>query len=140
MAIEEDIDLTAINPVVENWSARLKSRLRNGLKNGSDISVISKKRDGIIEKSGVKFQRFRVFKEKGAGKGYGGKKGSTWLTSKGESRRTKQESLGRMGTGKRSAQPWINPILKEEVPKLSAELAEVTARVAVNHVKALFIK
>jgi hypothetical protein len=60
---------------------------------------------------------YMVFVHKGAGRGYGGSKSGVFSSSTGK-RKTNPLSMGRMGTGKRRAKPFFNPIVEEQFPEL----------------------
>lgn len=82
------------------------------------------------------FLRYLIMIEKGAGRGYAGKKGSNWYDRKGEYKKTNPDSIGKMGTGARKAAAWFNPVLKLEIVKL----ADAAAENYVIEVKKLLIK
>ena len=82
------------------------------------------------------FLRYGVFREKGAGRGYAGRKGSKWTSASGKLRTTNPNSLGKMGTGKRKLPPWFNPVIRSRV----GELREIVAERYVMKVRRLFIK
>jgi hypothetical protein len=65
-------------------------------------------RDGVPESIGAKFARSGIFMAKGARRGHGGRKGSTWRTSKGEKRTTNPESKGKLLTGYPGKRDWIS--------------------------------
>jgi hypothetical protein len=89
---------------------------------------------GRVNRITFGFPRYLVMVEKGAGKGYGGKKGSTWST-KGTKRKTNPKSLGRMGSGPRQARPGFNPTMDKRVPILAKMLAEYYADMAINNIR-----
>jgi hypothetical protein len=89
---------------------------------------------GRVNRVTFAFPRYMVFLEKGASKGYGGKKGSTWST-KGTKRKTNPASLGRMGTGPRQARPGYNPTMEKRVPILAELLAKYYADMAINNIR-----
>ena len=70
---------------------------------------------GAINRIGFKFPRNLIWPHKGAGKGKGGLKGSRWINAKGESKATNPASLGKMGTGGRTAKPWFNGVMDSDV-------------------------
>lgn len=59
--------------------------------------------------AGFSLVRHGVFIEKGAGRGYGGRK----------------KGNGKMGTGKRPKRPFFNPIIKREILKLEKSVGDV---------------
>lgn len=108
--------LAGLSSDIEEQAAELEEMLafeieRLGLRD-SDNLIDSLKHNvryqsGVPESIGVKFARTGIYVARGAGKGFGGTKGSTWRTSKGEKRRTNPESLGKAGTGTRQEADWI---------------------------------
>lgn len=74
---------------------------------------------GTINRIGFAFPRHLVHLEKGAGRGYGGRKGSTWFT-RGQRRRTNPKSFGKMNSSERMARPTFNPVMDKRVPVLTA--------------------
>lgn len=61
----------------------------------------------------------------GAGRGQGGKKGSTWYTADGDRRKTDPASLGKAGTGSREAKPFLDSITRD-ADKLMDDVAGAT--------------
>lgn len=92
---------------------------------------------GEIDGSGFKFNRYLVFVHKGAGRGFGGAKGSKWIGPDGKLKSTMATSLGKMNSGSHKAEPWLNPVLDAEVPKLADMEAGFQAD---NAIKAIQIK
>lgn len=68
------------------------------------------------------YLRYGVWQDKGAGAGAGGSKGSQWKDKHDVRKRTKPQSMGRMGAV-RTAHPWIAPVLEERLPVLSDLIA-----------------
>lgn len=60
---------------------------------------------------------YMVFVHKGAGRGYGGSKSGLFTSPTGK-RTTNPLSAGKMGTGKRKAKPFFNPIVEAQFPEL----------------------
>jgi len=78
---------------------------------GASVAKIKdqvKYRKGAISMISFKFPRTLIFTHKGAGKGIGGFKGSRWINSKGEQKRTATTSLGKIGTSSRKEKPFFN--------------------------------
>lgn len=75
------------------------------------IKTSSRKKDGTIYKLGMGFERIGVYFEKGASRGHGGAKGSTWVNRFGKLMRTNPASKGKMDTGDRKAKPWAAPAM-----------------------------
>lgn len=70
------------------------------------------------------FERYVAWVDKGAGRGHGGAKGSTWYDKKGEKKRTNPLSLGKMDRDNRQAEPFINEVIEERLPVLAGLLAK----------------
>jgi hypothetical protein len=81
--------------------------------------------DGSIDRIGFKMNRSLVYTHKGAGKGRGGSKGSSWFDARGNRKTTNPESLGKMATGGRKAKPWFNQFI--ESPAGVDDLATIAA-------------
>lgn len=88
---------------------------------------------GVANRVSFGFLRYLVYLEKGASRGYGGKKGSTWYTA-GTKRKTNPRSLGRMGTGPRAARPTYNPTMDKRVPVLAGIVAKFYGDLAVKSI------
>ncbi len=126
--------LSSLVQPVESWAQQLPGKLKYPAR------TAVKKRGGIPEKISIKFKRYLVFVEKGAGRGHGGEKGGSWINAKGERVRTNPNSLGKMNSGFRRADPWFNPVIKVEVPKLAEEIAKTTADASLSEVGKWLIK
>lgn len=126
--------LKALVPPVKAWASSLQSKLSRPTK------VTVKVKNEVPEKVQIRFKRYLVFIEKGAGRGYGGEKGGTWLNSQSERVRTNPQSLGKMGMGLRPAKPWFNPVIQSEFPKLVEDITQVTADASVREVYSWLIK
>lgn len=70
------------------------------------------------------FERYIAWVDKGASRGHGGTKGSTWYNKKGEKRRTNSASLRKMNSGNRLAEPFIDAVISERLPILADVLAK----------------
>ncbi len=112
----------------------INSRHRSG--DGLDsIKISYGRRYGDIERIGFKFMRHLIFVHKGAGRGMGGSKGSSWVTSSGQRKKTNQRSLGKMNRGNRLAKRWLSPVLDREVPKLADEVMRANLNAVVNAIE-----
>jgi hypothetical protein len=89
---------------------------------------------GIIEIISFRFSRSLIWPHKGAGRGYGGIKGSTWKDKLGITHHTDPKSLGKMGTGNRTAKPWFNDVMEgsEGVDQLANIVAEESGDGIIN--------
>lgn len=81
--------------------------------------VATKKYNGEANKITFSFPYYMVFVHKGAGRGYGGIKSGLFTRANGAKGVTNKLSFGKMGTGKRVAKPWFNPVLEEQFPFLA---------------------
>jgi hypothetical protein len=86
-----------------------------------------------VNRIGFSFVREGVYVEKGAGRGYGGYSGgSSWYNRKGQLKETSESSLMKMGTGRRRANPWFNPVIAQELPYLADIVGEYSATLQIN--------
>jgi hypothetical protein len=137
-------DLEKVNIIIQDATTALIPALvaeqaKYGIKHGSDgmdkIKRSFRKRDGMINKVTIKIKKSGIYREKGAGKGYGGKKGSKWIDSKGQQKSTNPNSLGKAGTGTRQAAPWFNPVVEKYADQLANKLADEFVEIAFNNLK-----
>ncbi|RYY94611.1 MAG: hypothetical protein EOO11_17525 [Chitinophagaceae bacterium] len=106
---------------------------------GSSVQKIKAKTHvdaGAIDRVSVGMRRSLVYTHKGAGKGRGGVKGSNWLDKYNTPHQTAEASKGKMGTGGRTAKPFINTALDSEkgVPNIANIAAEELGDAIVNHI------
>ena len=101
----------------------------------SKVKTTTRKRDGLISKISIIFKKSGIYREKGAGKGYGGAKGSKWVNAKGELKTTNPKSLNKQGTGNREAAPWLNPVVEKFADQLADELLDEFVEIAFNNLK-----
>lgn len=143
---EELNNVQAQNTEVRGWfkdtMTRIKYRymalIRSPERSGDGLDNLkhsTKSHYGEVIGGGFRFDRYLVFVHKGAGKGHGGSKGSTWLDAHGQRRRTNPKSFGKMNTGARQAEEWLNPVLDEEVPKLADIVAGFKADAAIKQIQ-----
>src|SRR5688572_15916054 len=66
---------------------------------------------GIVERISISFPRQLIYTQYGAGKGRGGEKGSRWIDKYGQTQKTDSKSLGKAGTGGRTAKPLFSTAL-----------------------------
>lgn len=104
----------------------------NGIKK---VRVITRERDGMINKITAQFKRSGIYREKGAGKGQGGAKGSKWVNAKGEQKSTNPNSLNKQGTGNRQPAPWFNPVVEKFADELADQLLDEFVEIAFNNIK-----
>jgi len=141
------IDATPLNKYLTEEAQAIANTLRSEISVQGIGSVSNRLRRSIKPKLGKKYgdinrisfgiQRYGIFLIKGAGRGYGGQKGSSWTNAEGERVRTATSSKGKMGTGKRKARDFWNPTLDRHLPIMAKRLADGTWEMTV---KALNIK
>lgn len=78
---------------------------------------------GEASKITFSFPYYMVFVHKGAGRGYGGSISKQFTNAKGGKSATSALSFGRMGTGRRKAKPFFNPIIEQQFPALADLIA-----------------
>jgi hypothetical protein len=96
------------------------------------LKMRTKQTYGEVDQITLTFKRYLIWVHKGAGKGEGGSKGSTWYDKFGKMKKTNPESLGKIGSGTRRKEEWLNPVLDEAVPKLADIVAGFKADGAVK--------
>lgn len=142
MITQENIDQQ--NDAVKEWTkstlVEIKNRYQRLISGDSgaglkSLKTSTRKNFGEISSVSFKFDRYLVFVNKGAGKGYGGSKGSSWYDKLGNKHTTNSNSLSKMGTGNRRAKDWINPVIDEQVPKLAAIVAGFKADAAIKSIQ-----
>ena len=125
--------LEKIRSSAEDWASGVESALRQSLvsvgavdSGGGQSSIDSLVALQYGDSLGIwfGFRRYLVMVEKGAGRGHGGKKGSSWRGKDGKIHRTNPASLGKINTGHRKAMRWFNPVIKREIGKLADLAAE----------------
>jgi hypothetical protein len=101
----------------------------------SKIKAITRKREGMINKIKFQFKVSGIYREKGAGRGFGGAKGSKWVNAKGETKTTNPNSFNKQGTGSRQAAPWFNPVAEKVADDLADKLLTEFVEIAFNQIK-----
>ena len=131
MRLGEDT-LTAMRADIEQWAQDTTNALQGSLSAIGAVdsgegraSIRNQVKHYSDGSSGISFKFLRrlVYIEKGAGKGYGGTKGSQWRHN-GQKKTTNPNSFGKMGTGRRPARPWFNPVIRMQVRIIRREVAE----------------
>lgn len=142
-------DFDKINRKVKNWEIVTLAEVKSAAKgmgvrhrsnsNSSRSSVNSmrtkdKKRAGdLISAVSFVFNRSLIYSYYGAGKGRGGRKGSSWVDKYGKRHKTNPKSLGKAGTGGRKEKPFFDEI-NEHIDKLALEVAEETGQVVASNI------
>jgi hypothetical protein len=130
-----------VNEIIEAWGKRKLKEAQSsgrgmGIRHSADspntgeslanMKVSFKRKLGDqISAITFKLRRTLFYVYHGAGRGYGGSKGSTWYTSDGERRKTNPASIGKADTGGRQAKPFLD-VIEEDVPNLLDDVAEAT--------------
>ncbi len=114
----------------------------NSPSSGASLSKVKSKvafKQDRASQVSIGFPRTLIYTMKGAGKGIGGRKGSRWLTAKGQTKKTSPKSLNKLGSGSRQAKDFINAAL--DTPAGIETLGDIVARdigeIVVNNI---FIK
>jgi len=135
-----------LNVDVRSWAGSTLKEIKNqysGMVNGQSgngmksFKFSSGKSFGEINRISFGFNRYLVFVHKGAGKGKGGSKGSSWINKSGNKVTTNPGSLGKMNTGQRKSKEFLNPVLERKLPILADIVAGFKAD---QVVKAIQIK
>jgi hypothetical protein len=101
-----ETEIKALNKVVTNWARNTTRRLKNRApgKLGQHLTNSNRFNFGMIEAAGFRFRRYGVFYEMGV-----------------FNRLTKKEAIAK---GKLKPQPWFNPVMREDLPKLLSKLQD----------------
>ena len=120
------LDLDRYNQRVQDWTQSVQKEIiaegkaegithrANSPSKGSSLDKIKSRvyqSGGVVDKVGIRFRRSLIYPHKGAGKGHGGEKGSTWVDGYGKNQKTNPDSFGKAGSGSRKAKPFFNKAL-----------------------------
>lgn len=118
--------LAQYNSEVSGWTRDTQRKVKNQVLrlvlnvgpgyNQQKTSV--RKYYGEANRISFSFPYYMVFVHKGAGRGYGGSKTGKFTNKFGGKTLTNSLSAGKMGTGKRVAKPWFNPVIEQAFPEL----------------------
>ncbi len=131
------------NKIKKEWGVQtlreIKDHYNRYVKGDSDYGLESLrlrtgKSFGEIDRFSFSLARYLIWLQKGAGKGKGGKKGSTWFF-KDQRRKTNPNSFGKMNTGQRKKKDIINPVLERRVYDLAELVATFKADEVVKAIK-----
>lgn len=148
MKLAQDPDLAVkFNDEIIRWAydatRALESSASFSKSLSDDIRPNFKSKDayGLINKVGFSFPRHGIYIHKGAGRGYGGWRGSKWeklvregnrLVGTGIMKTTDPESLGKMDWGNRRARRWFDSVMERELPKLDQIVSRYFDTLIVN--------
>lgn len=140
--IQDSERLKKFNDDVKQWGKDVEAALRESIRNNFGEGALHSSIESYVSmdkhyhaearRVGFRFSRHGVHLHYGAGRGYGGAKGSVWLDRLNYVRRTNPESLGKMGTGAREANDWFNPVLEQHLQQLADIAADYCLDMVVN--------
>jgi hypothetical protein len=142
MPTSPNFNAEAFNGEVRQWGTGWRAALRSSMAGLNirhtgamqrTLAIRYRMQFNQVNSVGASFPRYAVFVEKGASKGFGGQKGSRWRTG-GQSRKTNPKSMGKMGTGKRPAKKWFNPVTAKHVEKLADIALKHYGNAAINSI------
>lgn len=115
-----------VNAIIKDWGAvALRKAKTDGRAKGirhrsystspddslDHMTISYKKRAGdMISSIVLNIRRTLFYVRNGAGRGYGGSKGSVWVNAKGERKATNAESLGKAGTDNRTRKDFLQSV------------------------------
>lgn len=143
-----DIALTSkYNKDVAQWTSQTRRVMKNEVlrmvlnigPGYENLKSSVQKYRGEASKLGFSFPYYMVFVHKGAGRGYGGNKTGLFTKKNGSKGQTSKSSMGRMGTGKRIAKPWFNPVIEKRFPELAQLVADYKANGVVLNIQRILI-
>lgn len=125
----DDQSKERINQKVEDVTDKAVTQMKaaissTGFTSSKKASARFRKKDELINRIGFSFPKPLIYREKGAGKGRGGVKGSQWKNAQGQVIKTNPKSLNKMNTGNRRAKPLIDPIINNYTDELTAAVAD----------------
>ena len=123
---------TGLKEIKSSYNSKVGNRTGAGLKS---LRFSTGKSFGEINRISFGLNRYLVFVHKGAGKGKGGAKGSSWINPTGKRVFTSASSLGKMNTGDRQKKEFLNPVLDKQIPKLADVVAGFKADQVVKAIK-----
>jgi hypothetical protein len=95
----------------------------------------TKPNEDIYNRISFVFPKFLIYIEKGARRGHGGYKGSTWITQKGNTASTNPNSLNKANQGNSQAKEWFNPIIEDFVNTINNQLLTQFMQLSYNRLK-----
>lgn len=144
---------TKFNEAIRTWGAAARAQLQstgstlgithraNSPSSGDSLKKIKDKygqdNTGFINKITFStINRSLIYTTYGAGKGRAGRKGSRWIDKHGNRKSTNPASLGKAGTGGRTAKPFIDVMLNsaDGVEALADIVAENTGDAIIENI------
>lgn len=137
----------AYNTAVLEWQQKVEAQLRArvGLRAPSVAAGLrsTSRRDklGLVSKLGFSFPRHGIYLHYGAGRGQGGRVGSSWTVTKmingveistGIIRHTNPQSLGKANTLNRHAFDWYDSVVKQNIDELANIVAQYFSTAVVD--------
>lgn len=145
MDSKTSLDTTNLLSSVREWASRAQSALRASARSSvrqdkhlsRSVKVVIREDKGMPVRISIQFYGVGVYIHVGAGRGYGGSgRYSFYSTSrisrdvanigregkrelKGMKKQVAAASIGKMGTGRRPARPWVDSVLTTMLPELS---------------------
>ncbi len=118
------------NRDVQDWATQTTEKLKQSVKSLIDKDLFlsesikpkvyyNNKYGKEANRVGFSFAREGIYVHKGAGKGQGGYRGSTWRNIHGQEKKTLTSSLTLMGSGNRQPKEWFNPVIEKELEVLA---------------------
>ncbi|MBB2149186.1 hypothetical protein [Pedobacter gandavensis] len=136
-------NIEQLNTGVKNWGGQTIQEIKSSYdslvsgKSGDgkkSLKLRTRKNFGEIEQLIFGFSRYLVWIHKGASKGHGGAKGSTWFHN-GARVKTNPNSFGKMDTQSRVKKEFMNPVLDKQLPKLADVVAGFKADQAIKSIQ-----
>jgi hypothetical protein len=105
----------------------------------NDLKGSTKSYMGEKNKISFTFPYYMVYVHKGAGRGYGGIKSGEFTNKFGGKSITSLASKGKMGTGRRVAKPWFNPVIEEAFPQLEQIITDYRGEKMILNIQRILI-
>jgi len=137
------------NREVSNWARDTRLKLKKEFiqltavysgQGKEGVNVKTAKYAGEASKISFAFPYYLVFVHKGAGRGYGGSISKQFTNSSGGKSKTSATSSGKMGTGKRVAKPWFNPIVENQFPDLANIIVDYHGDKVIARIQKILIR
>lgn len=136
----DETPIEAMARVCHEWTQATVTKLK--AQAPRDKGALSKSIKGtVLDRRGkqepyaisFKYERYGAWIERGAGKGAGGPKGSTWKNKDKVIMRRNPKSASKMGIV-RKPHPWFEPVMRDDLPILSELIAQHVASAIIKYV------